>query len=68
MTNVDVSKLSLKGVEQLTQHCEHLIHSHKADLSDYELYIECQTELVRRSANAKKLPFAGSPIAQFVSG
>lgn len=65
MTNVDVSKLSLKGVEQLTEHCEHLIHNHKADLGDYALYIQCQTELVKRSTD--KPMFVQGLVPQFIN-
>ena len=66
MTNLDVSKLSLKGVEQLTAQCEYLIYSHKAVLEDYELYIECQTELAKRGADTQA-PFAGATGTQFLS-
>ncbi|CAN5902084.1 hypothetical protein BH24DEI2_BH24DEI2_16120 [soil metagenome] len=65
MTNVDVSKLSLKGVEQLTEHCEHLIHNHKADLGDYALYIQCQTELVKRTTD--KPMFVQGLVPQFIN-
>lgn len=68
MTDFDVSKLSLKGVEQLTEQCEHLIYSHKAALEDYELYIECQTELARRGAGTQRPPFANGLRARFISG
>ena len=63
-TDVDVSKLSLKGVEQLTERCEHLIHSHKAALEDYELYIACRTELSKR--NAPEPVFAGGSSLHFI--
>ena len=64
-SNVDVSKLSLSGVEQLTERCEHLIYSHKAALEDYELYIRCQTELARRNPNLQ--PGFANGTAQFIN-
>lgn len=53
MTDVDVSNLSLNGLRLLKRHCETLIESCQADLSEYELYIQCQTELVRRGASGR---------------
>ncbi len=53
MNDIDVSKLSLNGVRLLKRHCQTLIESCQADLIEYELYIQCQTELVRRGAFGK---------------
>ncbi len=64
--HVDISKLSLKSVEQLTERCEHLIHSHKAVLEDYELYIECQAELAKRGADTRR-HYAGSLSPHFIN-
>jgi hypothetical protein len=58
MNEIDVTKLSLSGVKLLKAHCEELIEACQADLAEYDLYIRCQTELVRRGALAKK-PLAG---------
>ena len=52
LIDVDINTLSLQGVEQLTKHCEWLIETRQADLSEYELYIRCQGELVRRQREA----------------
>ena len=65
-SHVDVSKLSLRGVEQLTERCEHLIYSHKAALEDYELYIKCQAELAKRDTDLQP-GFAASGTAQFIN-
>lgn len=56
--NVDVNNLSLQGIEQLTKHCEWLIESRQADLAEYELYIRCQGELVKRGREATERTLA----------
>ena len=58
MTDIDVSKLSLSGVRLLVRNCEQLIESAQADLEEYDLYVRCQTELLRRGA-ARKGGLAG---------
>lgn len=58
MNDIDVGKLSLNGVRLLKLHCEELIQSCRADLAEYELYIRCQTELVRRGSVKENLGVA----------
>ena len=49
-TMTNLTEISLEKIESLSKRCEMLIGTSKADVADYELYVCCQNELIRRKA------------------
>jgi hypothetical protein len=48
MKPIDVTSLSDKAVKLLLKGCEEKIKLCEADLDDYELFVRCQRELLKR--------------------
>lgn len=48
MKEVNVSSLSERAVKLLLNDCEAKIKHCEADLDDYELFVKCQRELLKR--------------------
>jgi hypothetical protein len=48
MKPLDVVSLSDKAVKLLLNNCEDKIKHCEADLDDYELFVKCQRELLKR--------------------
>jgi hypothetical protein len=50
MKAIDVKNLSDKAVKLLLNDCETKIKHCQADLDDYELFVKCQRELLKRQS------------------
>jgi hypothetical protein len=50
MKPIDVANLSDKAVKLLLGDCESKIKHCEADLDDYELFVKCQRELLKRQS------------------
>jgi hypothetical protein len=48
MKPIDITSLSDKAVKLLLNDCEEKMRNCEADLDDYELFVRCQRELLKR--------------------
>jgi hypothetical protein len=55
MKQIDTNNLSDKAIKLLLGDCESKIRGCEADLDDYELFVKCQRELLRRQTH-QRLP------------
>ena len=59
--------LDLEKVKALCARCEVLIEASQADVEDYELYLNCQNEIVRRTSQRSPHVFLSKFFPHFIS-
>ncbi len=53
MREMNISKLSSMGIRSIIRHQETLIAQQQANFDDYELFVQCQRELILRQARTQ---------------